>query len=121
MQPKMADKEYSESLKNAGPAFTAMDGDRVVMCGGLFPQWEGRAIVWALVGVDAGKHMIAITRGTKRFFGMFKYRRLETAVKTDFVEGHRWARMLGFANEGTMTGWAPDGCDYDLYARIENG
>jgi hypothetical protein len=46
------------------------------------------------------------------------YKRIETSVATDFEQGHRWAQMLGFKNEGTMRCFTPQGMDCDLYARI---
>ena len=45
-------------------------------------------------------------------------KRVELTVRSGFEPGLRWARMLGFEHEGKMKSWAPDGHDYDLFARI---
>jgi hypothetical protein len=118
MQPMLADPSYADMLHKAGPAYAAVDGDVVIACLGVIPQWEGRAIAWGLVGRNAGRNMLAIHRGVSRFLELCEHRRVETSVATNFDEGHRWARLLGFTREGTMSAYAPGGYDCDLYARI---
>lgn len=120
MQPTLTSQNYGENLAKSGPAFSLVDGDSVLACSGLIPQWDNRALAWALISAEAGSHFLAVHRGVKRAIELYPYRRIETAVKSDFSEGHRWMGILGFAKEGTMRGYAPDGCDYDLYARIKN-
>lgn len=121
MQPLLDNAEYAQSLKDAGPAYSAVDGDAVFACAGFIPQWEGRTLAWALISAEAGKHFVMITRAVKRAINLHEFRRVETAVRTDFNEGHRWAELLGFKREATMAGYGPDGASYDLYARIQHG
>lgn len=121
IQPLMTDMEYAVSLQTRGPAFSAMVDGEIIAAAGLLPQWENRAVAWALIGENARRHFVRLTKSMVRYFDFAEFNRLETAVKTDFAEGHRWARMMGFVREGTMRGYAPDGCDYDLYARVKNG
>lgn len=118
VQPMLADPTYGESLVEAGPAYSAVDGDAVFACAGLFPLWDGRACAWALIAAEAGQHFVAIHKAVRRALTLHAFRRVETVVRTDFAAGHRWARMLGFQREATMRGYAPDGHDYDLYARV---
>lgn len=118
MQATLADPSYGPSLAAAGPAYSAVDGDEVFACAGLIQQWQGRAIAWALISSEAGRHMLAIHRAVWRALDLHPFRRVETAVASDFEEGHRWARMLGFEREGRMRAYTPDGQDCDLYARV---
>lgn len=118
MQPMLSDPSYGPSLAEAGPAYSAVHGDAVFACAGLIPQWNGRAVAWALIASEAGQHLVGIHKAVRRALDLHPFRRVETAVRTDFDAGHRWARMLGFDREATMRGYAPDGYDYDLYARV---
>lgn len=119
MQPVLAQQDYGQMLYKAGPAYAAIIDDKVVACLGIIPQWEGRAIAWGLVGSEAGKAFYGIHKAVKKFLDLQDYRRIETAVSTDFEQGHRWAQLLGFKNEGTMRAYTPDGRDCDLYARLK--
>lgn len=118
MQPTLADPSYGPSLAAAGPAYSAVDGDAVFACAGLIPQWQGRALAWALIAEEAGRHMVGIHKAVRRALDMHPFRRVETAVASDFMQGHRWAVMLGFEREGRMRAYTPDGQDCDLYARV---
>jgi len=115
----MNDPEYLAGLVSGGPAYTLLGGNEVLACAGIVPQWQNRAMAWALVGKNAGRAMVALHRAVLRCFEIHPHKRIETTVASKFAEGHRWARMLGFEREGTMTAFAPDGADYDLYARIQ--
>lgn len=118
MQPVLSDPGYGPSLAQAGPAYAAVDGDTVVACAGLIHQWPGRAVAWALIAAEAGPHMVSIHKAVRRAMDIFEARRIETAVATNFEQGHRWVKMLGFEREGTMRAYTPDGRDCDLYAMI---
>lgn len=111
--------DYVAGLISGGPAYTLLSDGEVIACAGIVPQWQNRAMAWALVGANAGRAMVALHRAVVRCFEIHPCRRIETTVASKFPEGHRWARMLGFEREGTMTAFAPDGADYDLYARIQ--
>lgn len=118
MQPMLADPSYGPSLAEAGPAYSAVHGDAVFACAGIIPQWNGRAVAWALIASEAGRHMVTIHKAVRRALDLHKFRRIETAVASDFEQGHRWARLLGFEREGRMRAYTPDGRDCDLYARV---
>ena len=114
----LSDPKYSRSLQQAGPAFSAMVDGEIIAALGIIPQWQNRAIAWGLIGANANRHLLGVHRAVDRFLKLTEYRRIETSVATNFAEGHRWAQMLGFKREGTMTAFTPDGRDCDLYARI---
>jgi hypothetical protein len=114
----IGDPRYGPWLAEAGPGYTVLAGDELVACAGFWPQWEGRAIVWALVSETAGKHFLGFHRAVLRAFDAHPYRRIETTVKTGFTEGERWARMLGMTKEATLRSYAPNGDDYDLYSKV---
>lgn len=118
MQQTLADPAYGQSLAAAGPAYSAIHDDQVLACAGLIPQWPNRALAWALVASEAGRHMISIHKAVLKTLSAYPCRRIETAVSCNFSNGHRWATMLGFQKEGTMRAYTPDGSDCNLYARL---
>lgn len=101
------------------PAYTGRVAGEIVVCAGVIPIWDGRAMGWAWLAAGARLHMLAITRAFLRFLDVQPHRRVEISVDRDFAEAHRWARMLGFQLEaGRMRAYRPDGGDCSLYARV---
>lgn len=113
-------EEYGEFLASF-PAFTALVDDEVVMCGGVVQGGVNRWQIWALMSEKTGKHMVQITRETKKFLETMSLPRVETHVRSDFKAGHRWLKMLGFINEtpNGMKAWGDEGKDYCQYARVK--
>lgn len=118
LQPLLSDRNYGVNLHRGGPAYSALVGDQVIACMGLIPAWEHRAMAWGLIAAEAGPHFVRITKAVMRTMELHPFRRIETSVRRDFQQGHRWVRLLGFEREGTMRCYSPDGGDYDLYARV---
>lgn len=112
---------YGHMLASSGPAFTAIDGDEVIGCSGVAIAWQNRGIAWALLSRDAGKHFGFIHRSVKGFLDSSNIRRIEAFVETDFTNGIRWMKMLGFVNETPETPmrcYTPSGKDCYLFARV---
>lgn len=105
-------------LSDAGLAWTAEHDGEVLGIAGLAPQWENRAIAWALISESAGKHFQVIHRAVKRFLDVSSFRRIEANVDVGFEAGERWMKMLGFEYEGYMRAYRPDGADMLLFARV---
>lgn len=118
MGPLLSDLNI-ETLTVHGLAWTAEDDDgSVIGIAGLSPQWENRAVAWALISKEAGPHFLAIHRKVKEIFIRHPFRRIEATVDVGFKPGIRWMKMLGFELEGYMKAYRPDGGDQLLYARI---
>lgn len=90
-----------------------------VCVAGMSEPWPGMAIVWATVGRESGPSMIPIMRRIVRTMQSRTHvRRFQTTVRLDFLQGHRWAAMLGFRPECTMERYDQHGQPHVLYARI---
>lgn len=113
------DPEYGPALQNAGPCFSAFEGDEVIACSGVVKQWDNRATAWALISENAGKNFVRIHKAVKRFLESTDFARVEAYVDADFEAGHRWIAMLGFEREGYMRQFTPSGGDAVLYARLK--
>lgn len=105
-------------LADAGLAWTAEDDGEIIGIAGLAPQWENRAIAWALISASAGKRFQVIHRAVKRFLDVSPFRRIEANVDVGFEQGERWMKMLGFEYEGYLRAYRPDGADMLLFSRI---
>jgi hypothetical protein len=104
-----------------GPAYAAIDYDGTVLAlAGVAHMWAGRGGAWTLLSQDAGRRMIALTRGVQRYLDGLEYRRLEMYVDAQFAAGRRWAEMLGFVNETPegMPGFLPNGNTAFMYGRV---
>lgn len=101
-------------------AFTALDGDEVLGCAGIFRMWEGRGHAWALLSANIGSRFVRVHRAVKRAIEISGYRRVEMVVDTAHAEALRWAEMLGFVCETPegMRGYYTDGRLYTLFARV---
>jgi len=113
--------ETDFKLWETGDAYTAIEGDEVLCCAGVHRLWPGRGVAWACLSKKAGKHMAAITRAVKRGLDLFEYDRIEAVVSSEFPQGHRWIRMLGFELETPkgMDKYFPNGDSAMLYARVK--
>ncbi len=113
---------YGEALAQVGPAYTAttiIRGEEVIIASlGVIPQWRGYSRAWALVSGDAGRCMVSLTRRISTWLRFHNEGRIDTAVRTDFVAGIRWAEMLGFQREGIMRKYDPDRKDFYLYSQV---
>lgn len=106
-------------LSTAGFAWVAEHEGEVLAIAGLVPQWENRALAWALLSGNCGEHFWGIHSAVHRFLDQSPYRRIEAHVDAGFKQGHRWITMLGFEIEGYMKAFRPDGSDMLLYARVK--
>ena len=105
-------------LSEAGLAWTAEHEGVILGIAGLAPQWENRALAWALISDAAGPHFRGIHGAVSRFLEASDFRRIEANVDVGFEAGERWMKLLGFKYEGYLTAFRPDGADMLMYARI---
>jgi hypothetical protein len=113
------DEGWAQSMA-VSDAWACMDGERVVAIGGVLTQWHGHHQVWSVVANDIGvRGLRFFTSATLRLLRFYRGR-IESVVEADFLQGHKFMRLLGFDREtpGVMRHWFPDGADAVLYARI---
>jgi hypothetical protein len=103
-------------------AVTLMTGTTVIaiLTGGIVAS--GVMQVCALVSKEAKSYPFAFHRTVKQiinfYFKQLKLRRMQMSVRTDHLEGWKWAKALGFSCEGVMARYGRDGSDYWLFARV---
>ena len=111
---------YFDSLTKTGEAYSVLYEDKVVLCAGIIPQWDGRYVAWALFTKDVGLKMVSIMRAVRRFLNVKDVRRVEAYIDCTHLEGIRLAELLGFKFEGTLVKFTPDGRNNYMYARTKD-
>ena len=106
----------------AGLSFTLLHNNNAVCSGGIVPLWNGVAEGWVISSKRIYKERIKASRLIRKRTDILcaanKIWRLQTAVKSNFKTGLRFAEFLGFKNEGLMKAYGPDKTDYYRMARI---
>lgn len=111
--------QYGRELAVAGEAWTGLEGDEVLFCAGKVRQWQGRYVLWAVLSREARKYMTQITRAVKRGMMLLDENcRYEAYVQSDFIQGHRWARMVGMEWHHHEEKFLPGRIDADIYVRF---
>jgi hypothetical protein len=101
-----------------GQAMTVIEGERILLCGGIIPEGPTSGLMWAVLTKGAGRHMTFFHRGVLRFIDMQGLRRIEATVEKGFGEGCRWLKLMGFKYEGDMEAYGVDGKDHERWARV---
>jgi len=121
-----AQPDYVAALEHNGVALTALGAEggnpvRVAGCAGLLHQWRGRAKAWALIGEVQPREWRQIARRMGEIIAAAQAGgvwRIEGEARAGFAQGCRLFDLLGFAREGVMRKWSPDGADMILYAKV---
>jgi len=103
-------------------ALTAWHRSACLGMAGLLPVHPHRAVAWMLLSELAGPHMLTISRKVKRVAALSPWRRIEVTVDATFVEGQRFARLLGAKLETPepMRAYGTDGEDQYMYALVRD-
>jgi hypothetical protein len=111
--------QHAKLLENE-TAFTLLDGDEVLLVGGIIQAWEGRGIAWCFLAHNIGPRFTAVHRHVKRYFELQDFARLEAQVQMYFTQAHRWMKMLGFELECPRArAFFPDGSDAAFYVKVK--
>lgn len=122
---RLASQENFKALEASEWAFTGKnDMGKIVICVGIHKYWDGRGEAWVLLSrTCGGKDFLSIHRQVKAFLDTCPLARIEAAIDCDFVQGHRWLKLLGgFELEcARRRKYSPNGRDAALYARVREG
>jgi RimJ/RimL family protein N-acetyltransferase len=103
-------------------AFTGLINDKVIAAAGMKRIWGNVAEGWFIAKNDVWNYPITIAKAVKQNIDYLatsnNIKRLQTAVRADFGIGIRFAKWLGFTNEGLMKSYGFDGTDHYRMARI---
>jgi len=124
VQPKQAHyKDHVNQLAISGQletAFTYSEDGKAKAIIGAQQYWKGRVAVWALVG-DVSNWISCHRQVTKTLNAYAKANnvlRFELTTEIGFDESERWAKMLGFKLESTMSNFGVDGLDHKMWVML---
>ena len=123
-----ADKNYiniegnAKNLEQDHLAFTGLADNKPIFAAGMKMIWGQVAEGWVIATQDVWQHPIGVAKAIKKDFAQvatkYNIKRVQTAVRSDFDKGIRFAEWLGLKNEGLMKHYGFDGSDQYRYARI---
>lgn len=121
VQDRQRDEMKDAPSRPVGAAWAAVVGDHPICIGGHYEIWPGRAYAWALLGRDAGPHMVSLTRAIRFQLSAAPFARVEMVVDVTFRAAARWAVALGFELETPvpLRCFLPSGHDAWIYSRIK--
>ena len=115
-------QEAAMALSIAGPAFTVESNNSIIACIGVVEHHANRAEAWALLSENCGPYLRRITVAVFGWLRQCQYARVEANVAIDFNAGHKWAKLLGFEQEGQeRKSFFHDGRSAITYVRLNNG
>jgi hypothetical protein len=89
---------------------------------GSLRHWGGCSQLWAVFSKETEKYPLALTKicGALIDYAVDRQelKRVSVNVRTDYGQGNKFAKVLGFQLEGVMRRYLPDGADANLYARL---
>lgn len=104
-----------------GNSFTLLVDDVPVACGGTIEVWKGHYNGWAYISRAAAPHMLRITRYTRQILKSAGPGRITATVVSEFKNGHKWAKLLGFSVETPrLEKYGPLGEDHVGYKLIQD-
>jgi len=110
------------TLEKLGKSYTALCQGQILGCAGIIPCWKGTADLWMFLGEEAfvkKKFILSIIGSLlNSFIEEYKLHRVQAIVKSDFCQGHRFARFFGFLPEGEMIAYGPNKENFVRYAKV---
>jgi hypothetical protein len=118
-------EEYVKNItENQSPAFTVIHSSgEILFSAGHYIKWPGVAESWTLlpestrIKYPRSLHKAALEL-TDAVFLKYGLHRIEATVLARFEAGHRWAKHLGFINEGPMYCYDSNKQTHYRYAKI---
>lgn len=114
--------EVFNNLEFENLSFTAIADNSFICSAGIVPMWQGVFEGWFIGSNKIWDHPVlaarAIKKGMKQLYQDNNITRLQTAVRADFPMGIKFAKWLGFEDEGLMKKYDMEGKDFYRYARI---
>ena len=118
-------EEHGKVLETLGTSYTGLRKGQVIACGGIIAGFKGVGDLWLYLGKETFAQKRVALRVFKYFLEQihsdYDLHRLQAVVKSDFVEGHRFAKFFGFESEGEMKQYSPDKENFYRYAKCWNG
>ena len=112
------DREIALSLVSLPMQYAVVHDNDIVCIFGAIEHWEGRVMIWSIMGENSGRWMFQLTKIAHAFIQTLSARRIEATVEEGFEAGYRWMEILGFVREARLHKYLPDGGDVIMYVQL---
>lgn len=106
-----------------GPAYSIITDTEIIWCGGIVVLWPGVAEAWAVPSVAVNQYPLMLHRAVSKMLAVLKetmhLRRVQCSVVHGFKTSRKWVKRLGFAFEGKMKNYGPDGATHYRFAWVK--
>lgn len=115
-------KELAEAANIAGLAFTGMEHGEIVGSAGVMPLWPGVAESWVAIpilplGVLREVCRLIRTR-LPQLMAEKGLHRIQASIPLALPQASKFARIVGFTDEGSMPGFGADKSDYQRFSMV---
>lgn len=116
-------KQHINFQSRNGPTVTVFHNRTAIAIFGTFIIWDGVGEAWAVFTEECRRYPIAMTKGANAYFDiitiLYGLHRLQITVKKKDERAVRWARRLGYIEEGLMIEYSSDKEDTYMMRRSE--
>ena len=113
------DENVIEEVKKSPCAYTILSDDKPVCIWGKTNIWQGRCVLWILMGEGSRTCMKRIIELSKETIDLMTEHRIEATTKATWRSGWRFLELLGFTSECVMRKYSSTGEDEVLFARVQ--
>jgi hypothetical protein len=114
--------EVGRRYAELGVGITVRHEGRIIACMGVVRLWKGVGEAWVFTAPGADRFPLLLCRaglwGLGQALGLLGLHRVQAHVLMDFKPGLRWARYMGFSQEGVCLSYTADGQDVARFARF---
>lgn len=116
-------KQYAGQLERPGWSFTVLDHGYLIACVGITEMWTGVGEAWLIGSARLNQKARSFIRLAKS--GIYEktarehgLRRVQAACRADWPQALRFAKFMGFEEEGLMKSYGHKGEDFIRVARL---
>ncbi len=112
----------AETFAKFPSATLRSDEGEIIACGGIVILWKGVGEAWGLTTKLVEDYRILYYKTTKTMIEGFakalKLHRVQATVPVGHEPAARFIIKLGFAREGLLKKFGPDGSDFIMFGRL---
>jgi hypothetical protein len=116
------EKDLVHALESRQSTILTLASDTsVIAILGINLQRPGLGELWMLVGADLDRYFVSFQKSVDELLSKTKemnIHRLQMSVDCTFETGIRWAKHMGFKEEGVMEAYDSQGRDHFLFAKV---
>jgi hypothetical protein len=116
-------RSYAETLQQPGWSYTLIENGYILRCCGIVDMWPGVGEAWFIASSKIHENVRPFIRFAKTdvmdvVVEQNKLWRVQGVCKADWPAARRFARLMGFEEEGLMRKYGPEQADYMRIAKV---